>query len=64
VPRSHPADHLFVGTVVTLNPEQPLAAAAAVRDGRIIAVGKRADFVVLSANPPECAGEGLRKLQV
>jgi predicted amidohydrolase YtcJ len=39
VPHSHPADRLFVGTVVTMDPDQPLAEAVAVRDGRIIAVG-------------------------
>lgn len=44
VPHSRPADRFFVGTVVTMDPNRPLAEAVAVRDGRIIAVGSEREL--------------------
>ena len=37
-----PADALFVGDVVTMDPKRPSAQALAIKDGRILAVGTRA----------------------
>lgn len=39
----NPADLVLVGTVLTVDPANPDAEAMAVRDGRIVAVGNRAD---------------------
>ncbi|MDI2127301.1 amidohydrolase [Yinghuangia seranimata] len=38
-----PADVVFLGTAVTMDPARPRATAVAVRDGRIVGVGGRAD---------------------
>lgn len=43
------ADHIYIGgTVITVNDAQPTAEALAVKDGKILAVGSRADIEQLS----------------
>lgn len=43
--RPVPAERIFVGNVLTMNDAQPRAEAVAVRDGRVLAVGRRAEVL-------------------
>lgn len=55
-----PAEILITGRIHTLNPAQPLAEAIGVRDGRIIAVGSRAELegVIAASTTLVDAGDG------
>jgi len=55
-----PAEILITGRIHTLNPAQPLAEAIGVRDGRIIAVGSRAELegVISASTTLVDAGDG------
>lgn len=47
-PAQQPADAIWLnGTIVTLNDQQPTVQAVAVRDGRIVAVGRRGEMMRL-----------------
>ena len=58
-----PADTvLHGGKIVTLDPELPVAAAVAVRDGRIVAVGSDAEVLLFSGPETEEIGLGGRSV--
>ena len=42
---SYAADSIFIGQIITANPQQPTANAVAVQDGKIIAVGDKAQVL-------------------
>ncbi len=60
VPKPHPAaDTIFLGaTVRTMNPTQPVAEAIAVKNGRIVAVGKRGDIAAMKGTGTEMIDAG------